>query len=121
MPPEARVGLILAKYASSGIIPLIIPSVLMDHPDPDRSHPVAAGQRPLLYPRRSLMKSGTSFTSIPARSPGMSVAYWGPEIKVGEPQKALSINMDSPTDIESVSCSFNSQGKVLPVVHIQNQ
>ena len=51
----------------------------------------------------------------------MSVAYWGPEIKVGAPQKALSINMDAATNIESVSCSFNSQGRVMPIVYIQNQ
>ena len=41
----------------------------------------------------------------------MSVAYWGPEIKVGEPQKALSINMDAATNIESVSCSFQLAGQ----------
>ena len=47
------------------------------------------------------------------------MAYWGPEIKVGEPQKTLNINMDFETNIESVSCSFNSQGRVLPTVRVQ--
>ena len=47
------------------------------------------------------------------------MAYWGPEIKVGEPQKALNINMDFATNIESVSCSFNSQGRVVPTVRVQ--
>ena len=52
----------------------------------------------------------------------MSIAYWGPEIKVGAPQPALNINMDAQTNVESVSCSFNSQGaKSLPIVFIQNQ
>jgi hypothetical protein len=47
------------------------------------------------------------------------VAYWGPEIKVGVPQKALNINMDFETNIENVSCGFDSQGRVLPVVRVQ--
>jgi hypothetical protein len=64
---------------------------------------------------------GYVFYVDPGPEPGTSVAYWGPEIKVGEPQKALSINYDAATNIESVSCSFNSQGKVLPIVYIQNQ
>ena len=37
----------------------------------------------------------------------MSIAYWGPEIKVGVPQKALNINMDARTRISRASrCSF---------------
>ena len=47
---------------------------------------------------------GYVFYVEPGPQPGQSVAYWGPEIKVGEPQKALNINMDFATNIESVSC-----------------
>lgn len=120
MAPEARVGLILLKYSFLGIVPLVIPSVLMDIPIPIDRIPVQQG-KDLSYIKSLADEVGYVFYVDPGPEPGMSVAYWGPEIKVGEPQKALSINMDAATNIESVSCSFNSQGKVMPIVYIQNQ
>ena len=120
MPPEARVGLILLKYAFLGIVPLVIPSILIDIPIPTDRIPVQQG-KDLAYIRSLADEVGYVFYVDPGPEPGMSVAYWGPEIKVGEPQKALSINMDAASNIESVSCSFRSQGAVIPIVYIQNQ
>jgi hypothetical protein len=120
MPPEARVLVILAKYAAFGIIPLVIPSVLIDIPIPTDRIPVQKG-KDLDYIRSLAEEVGYVFYIEPGPEPGMSVAYWGPEIKVGVPQKALSINMDAASNVESISsCSFNSQGKVMPIVYIQN-
>ena len=52
--------------------------------------------------------------------PGVSVAYFGPEIKVGVPQPALNVNMDSHTNVESINFTFNSDGATLPVMFIHN-
>jgi hypothetical protein len=120
MPPEARVALIIAKYSFLGLIPLVIPSILIDIPIPTDRIPVQQG-KDLAYVRALADEVGYVFYVDAGPEPGMSTAYWGPEIKVGEPQKALSINMDAASNIESVSCSFNSQGRVLPIVYIQNQ
>jgi hypothetical protein len=43
MPAEARVALIVAKYAMFGMIPLVIPSVFMDVPIPTNRIPVHQG------------------------------------------------------------------------------
>jgi len=51
----------------------------------------------------------------PGPLPGVSRAYWGPEIKVGAPQPALD------SDRESLSFNFDKESKVMPVVFIQNQ
>lgn len=118
MAPEARVLLILAKYAGFGILPLVIPSVLIDIPIPTEQIPGQKG-KDLCYIRALADDVGYVFYVEPGPKPGQSVAYWGPEIKVGEPQKALNINMDFATNIESVSCSFNSQGRVVPTVRVQ--
>ena len=118
MAPEARVLLILAKYAGFGILPLVIPSVLIDVPIPTDRIPTQKG-KDLCYIRSLADEVGYVFYVEPGPRPGESVAYWGPEIKVGEPQKALNINMDFATNIESVSCSFNSQGRVVPTVRVQ--
>ena len=118
MPPEACVLLILAKYAAFGILPMVIPSVLIDLPIPTERIPTQKG-KDLCYIRSLADEVGYVFYVEPGPKPGQSVAYWGPEIKVGEPQKALNINMDFATNIESVSCSFNSQGRVVPTVRVQ--
>src|SRR5439155_6193137 len=44
MPPEARVALILAKYAFLGVVPMVIPSVLIDVPIPTDRIPVQQGK-----------------------------------------------------------------------------
>jgi hypothetical protein len=118
MAPEGRVLLILAKYAGLGILPLVIPSVLIDLPIPTDRIPVQKG-KDLCYIRSLAEEVGYVFYVEPGPKPGESVAYWGPEIKVGVPQKALNINMDYATNIENVSCSFNSQGRVMPFVRVQ--
>lgn len=120
MPPEARVLLILAKYAFLGVVPMVLPSVLTDIPIPTDRIPVQQG-KDLAYIRSLADEVGYVFYVEPGPEPGMSVAYWGPQIKIGAPQKALSINMDFASNIESVSCSFRSQGRVMPIVYIQNQ
>lgn len=118
MAPEARVLLILAKYAVLGIVPLVIPSVLIDIPIPTDRIPVQKG-KDLCYIRSLADEVGYVFYVEPGPKPLRSVAYWGPEIKVGFPQKTLSINMDFETNIENVSCGFDSQGRVLPIVRVQ--
>jgi hypothetical protein len=118
MPNEARVALIIAKYAFLGIVPLVIPSILIDIPIPTERIPEQKG-KDLAYIKSMADEVGYVFYVEPGPEPGMSIAYWGPEIKVGVPQKALSINMDAATNIESVSCSFNSQSRVIPYVLVQ--
>ena len=44
MPPEARVALIIAKYAMFGMIPLVIPSLFTDIPIPVERIPIHQGK-----------------------------------------------------------------------------
>jgi hypothetical protein len=118
MAPEARVLVILAKYAGFGILPLVIPSVLIDLPIPTDRIPMQKG-KDLCYIRSLADEVGYVFYVEPGPKPGQSVAYWGPEIKISVPQKALNINMDFETNIEDVSCTFDSQGRVLPFIRVQ--
>ena len=43
MPPEARVLMILAKYAIFGVIPMVIPSIMLDVPIPIDRIPIQQG------------------------------------------------------------------------------
>jgi hypothetical protein len=120
MPPVARVALIIAKYAWLGIVPLVIPSLFEDVPLPVDRIPRHKG-KDLGYVRQLARDVGYVFYMEPGPSPGVSFAYWGPEIKVGPPQPALNVDMDAHTNVESVSFSYDKEGKELPVVFIQNQ
>jgi hypothetical protein len=120
MPPEARVLTILAKYAAFGVIPLVIPRLIPDIPIPVERIPRHQGTD-LCYVKRLADEAGYVFYVEAGPAPGTSLAYWGPEIKVGVPQPALNIDMDAHTNVESLTFSFNNQGKTQPIVFIQNQ
>lgn len=119
MPPEARVLLILAKYAFLGIVPMVIPSVLIDVPLPVERIPLQQG-KDLPYIKQLADEVGYVFYLEP-KAPGLNIAYWGPEIKVGAPQPALNGDMDAHQNVESLSFSIDTERKTLPVVFIQNQ
>jgi hypothetical protein len=120
MPVEARVLLILAKYAFLGLIPIVIPSIVPDVPNPLQRIPVQHGTD-LAYVRRLAERSGYIFTLIPGVAPGTTFAYWGPEAKIGTPQRALNVDSDTLTNVQSLSCTFDAESATLPVIFLQNQ
>ena len=119
MPAEARVALIIAKYAMFGMIPLVIPSLFTDLPLPIERLPTHQGSD-LEYVRKLASEAGYVFYIDPGPVPGVNTAYWGPEIKVGPPQPALNLDMDAHTNVESLNFNFKTAEKVLPIVFIQN-
>jgi len=120
MPVEARIALIIAKYAVFGMIPLVIPSLFMDVPIPVERIPAQKGTD-LAYIKDLAKDAGYVFYIDPGPAPGLNTAYWGPEIKVGVPQPALNLDMDAHTNVESLTFNFKTAETSLPVVLIQNQ
>jgi hypothetical protein len=120
MPAEAQVALILARYAVYGIIPIIVPSPLVFVPNPLDTLPSQRGTD-YAHIRKLADDTGYVFYVEPGPTPGTNFAYWGPEIKVGKPQPALSINMDANTNVESLSFSFDGLAKSVYVMFVQNQ
>lgn len=118
MPAEARVALIVAKYAVFGLVPLVIPSPLIDIPLPLEQIPYHQGTD-LAYVNMLAGRVGYVFYVDPGPLPGMTTAYWGPELRTGPAQPALNYDMDHETNVESVSCSFDSSMQEMPIVQIQ--
>ena len=118
MPPSARVLVVLAKYAALGVIPLVIPSILDIPPLPIDRIPQQRGTD-LAYVRRLAGEAGYVFYLEPGPEPGTSKAYWGPEIRVGSPQPALTTNMDAQSNVEQLSFTFDKERKKLPIVFFQ--
>jgi hypothetical protein len=117
MPDFARVLVILSKYAVLGILPMVLPSVFVDVPLPIERIPIHRG-KDLGYIRTLADRVGYVFYIDPGPTPGLSRAYWGPEIKIGKPQPALNIDMDAHTNVESMSFSYDSEKATLPVIVI---
>lgn len=120
MPDFARVNLILAKYAFLGIIPAVVPSVLIDIPIPTSRIPTQIG-KDLGYIRSLAEKVGYVFRMEPGPEVGMSTAYWGPAIALGNEQPALSLDFDGATNVEDLRFTYDASKAVLPIVWLHNQ
>ena len=118
MPPSARVLVMLAKYAPLGVIPMVIPSLADVPPLPIQRLPVQRGND-YDYIQRLARDVGYVFYVEPGPAVGTSKAYWGPEIRVGEPQRALTMNMDHADTVDELSFSFDRERKKMPVVFFQ--
>jgi hypothetical protein len=118
MPVEARLALILAKYAALGVVPVIIPSVLTDVPNLLESIPRHQGTD-LEYIQLLADRAGYVFYSEPGPVPGSSVAYWGPETRTGDIQPALNADMDAHSNIDSIGFQFNNESATQYVLWIQ--
>ncbi len=73
----------------------------------------------LAYIRQLADRNGFIFHIEPGDTPGTSVAYWGPDVRQGTPQPALTANMGPHTNVESLSFSFDALKPVEPLVEIQ--
>lgn len=118
MPPSARVLLCLAKYAALGVIPMVIPSILDIPPLPMQQIPQQHGSD-YAYVQGLAADAGYVFYLEPGPTPGTSKAYWGPELRVGEPQPALTTNMDALNNVEQLSFNFDRERKTMPIVFFQ--
>jgi hypothetical protein len=115
-PREARIALILAKYALFGILPAIIPSILFDISLPIQSVPAQQGTD-LQYIRQLADEVGYVFYISAGPVPGTNTAYWGPQVKIGPVQRALSGDMDAYTNVESLQFNFDQDKCKIPLVY----
>jgi hypothetical protein len=118
MAPAVRVLVVLAKYTALGVIPMVIPSVVEDVPLPLDRTPMQRGTD-YAYVKQLAQQCGYVFYVEPGPAPGTSTAYWGPEIRVGEAQPALTVNMDAMSNVEELSFNFDKERKTMPIVFFQ--
>ena len=105
-PVVGIVNLIVLKYALWGLIPLVVPPLDEIIDVPTQSWESQRGSD-LKYVNGLAEENGYVFYLIPGPLPGASIAYFGPEIRVGVPQPALNINMDADTNVESLSFTYD--------------
>ena len=118
MPPELQVLTALSKYALLGVVPMVIPSVMLDVTLPTVQILRQQGTD-LEHIRRLAELVGYTFYLDPGPAIGTSVAYWGPPIRWGGVQPALGIDADASSNVESLSFSFSNEDSSLPILIVQ--
>jgi hypothetical protein len=110
MPALAKVGMIIAKYALYGMIPVVIPELFPSVRTIVQGTDFQEGTD-LAYIQKLAKDNGYVFYLEPGPLPGASLAYWGPEVRIGVPQPALNINMDAFTNVDSLSFSLDGSSR----------
>ncbi|MEL6901751.1 MAG: hypothetical protein AAFP07_12425 [Cyanobacteria bacterium J06606_4] len=101
-PEKAIATKIIAQYAQYGLTPKIIPPPTLDTPNPADRIPTQQGTD-LSYLKDMARRYDYMFYVSPGPLPGTNTAYWGPSVRQGIPQKALSYNLGPNTNIESLT------------------
>jgi hypothetical protein len=117
MPMIAQLNLILAKYALFGVVPAVIPPIYIDMPMPTEKMETQTGTD-LAYIKQQAESCGYIFYLEPGPVPGISIFYFGPDIRIPIPQPALTINMDANTNVESLSFSLDGLAKKTVIMTI---
>jgi len=111
---------IIVKYFQYGLIPMVIPPLVIDPPIPIERTPVQQ-DTDLGYLNTMAAKHGYTFYVIPGPAPLSNMAYWGPPQRLGIPQRALSINMGPQTNVESINFQYNGLAPTIVSDEIQDR
>ncbi|MDY6795813.1 MAG: hypothetical protein SWK76_11160 [Actinomycetota bacterium] len=97
---------IISSYGEYRLVPVVIPPPMIDIPVPTERIPVQQGTD-LQYLTEIAERHGYVFYIIPGPVPGQNVAYWGPPVRAGLPQKALSVNMGPNTNVSDIEFTYD--------------
>lgn len=117
MPEVAQVTMILGRYGLLGITPLVVPPFFPVTRSPSDGW-ITQTETDLDHIRGLASENGYVFYVEPGPFPGQNLAYFGPDIRIPTPQPALSINMDSHTNVESLCFSLDGLKKRVDVITI---
>jgi hypothetical protein len=108
LPMFVIVEIILAKYAVLGIVPLALPPIFALIQNPIERFLKQDGTD-YAYVTKLAQDNGAVFYLDPGPRPGISLAYWGPDLSkmFGGPQPAGSINFDATSNWDAFNVSYD--------------
>lgn len=119
--PEALIALkLIAGYAMFGMVPLVVPPPFLDVPLPTERIPMQRATD-LGYLQEMAARFGYEFYVTPGPAPGVNVAYWGPPVRVGIPQPALTANMGPLTNVDSIEFRYDATQGVYVDAYVQDR
>ncbi|MFE2938400.1 hypothetical protein ACFXKG_04885 [Streptomyces sp. NPDC059255] len=119
LAPSQRVERILAKYADYGIDTRIIREQVQQPPREQWRVDYQTGTD-LQYVNELAKANGFTFYLEPGPRPGRSVAFWGPEQRIGQRQHALNVNMDNNSTVDQLTFAYDGTAREEPQARVQN-
>ncbi|MEB3283260.1 MAG: hypothetical protein VKK42_30500 [Lyngbya sp.] len=105
---EATIARVLiGNYSKFGLIPKVIKPSFRDQPTKNERIPSQQGTD-LEYLKTIARRFAYVFYVTPGPASGQNTAYWGPPQRKDKPQKALTVNMESFTNVDSISFQNNA-------------
>ncbi|BAY08532.1 hypothetical protein [Calothrix sp. NIES-2098] len=98
---------LIGNYAKYGLVPKIVKPSLLDKPLKNERIPVQLATD-LEYIQALAERFGFVFYVTPGPISNKSTAYWGPPQRQTQPQKALTVDMDADTNVESINFQNNA-------------
>ena len=110
-PELAIANKIIVTYAKYGLIPKVIPPPSVDIPLPIDRIPIQHGTD-FGYLNEMAERYGYIFYIDSGPVPGVNTAYWGPPVRLGIPQPAITYNMGSDSNVENIHFENNALAPV---------
>jgi hypothetical protein len=121
MTPSERVRAALLKYMMLGCAPGVVPAYIEERPMPNEAVPAHQGTD-YAYLKQLAAAVGYVFYVEPGPAMGASIAYWGPEVRVGVPQPAITYGFGAEHDnCSALSFSYDREKRKTPIVTIQEK
>jgi hypothetical protein len=111
---------IILTYAQYGLLPLVFPPPAIDPPIPIERVPVQQ-ETDLQYLQSIAARFGYVFYVTPGPAPFTNTAYWGPPVRAGLPQRALSVNLGPDTNVNSIYFRNNALAPALVSGAVQDR
>lgn len=118
MPKIAQLYAVMAPYLAFGIVPALLPPIIPIINVPTNKVESQVTETDRAFMQKAARVCGYVFYVEPGPAPGTSIAYFGPDIRLPIPQPALNVNMDSHTNVESLSFSLDGLAKKVKIVTI---
>lgn len=98
LPDDLQVRAIAAPYLAQGLLQNVINPPVSDPPMPIERTPTQQGTD---YEHIQALATfhGYACYVIPGPTPGLSTLYWGPPVRTGAPQRALSVDLGPDTNV----------------------
>lgn len=117
-PTVAKIYTLLAPYAAFGVIPLVIPPIISLIKSPTNSWNTQSHTTDREYLKSMAQKCGYIFFVQAGPLPTQSVAYFGPDVNLPIPQRAITIDFDAHSNADSLSFTLDGLAKKIRIYTI---
>jgi hypothetical protein len=117
--PAARAEQILRNYAGYGVDAQVIREQIDQPAQQDDRIDYQSGTD-LQYLNELAQANGYTFYLNPGPEPGRSTAYWGPQVRTGTRQHALTVNSDAQSTVDQLTFAFDGLAREEPTALVQD-